>query len=132
MERAAEHIRITDQRAADVIPHKEERGFVFAVFSVNSERDLQGNTKTQGDKAEKNKMRSPKVVECKRFTVSTVEQDETSSVQLQKRSATLHMMVPRSAINPLNYTKSTTVINLHMVQSATATPRTTHVTNNVC
>ena len=32
MERAAEHMRITDQRAADVIPHKEERGFVFAVF----------------------------------------------------------------------------------------------------
>ena len=32
MARAAEHMRIMDQRAADVIPHEEERGFVFAAF----------------------------------------------------------------------------------------------------
>ena len=79
-----------------------------------------------------------------------------SNCKREVQRCLIHMMVPRSArvkhvkaneapellngelsegretrqhhINPLNHTKSTTVINLHMVQSATATPRTTHVT----
>ena len=103
-------------------------------------------------------MRSPQDVECKRFTVSRVEQDETSTVQLQKRSAVLlyshdgaekcqgetcgsdrssrtaHQRNQRGTrtrkhhINTINHTKPTIAINLHTVQSATATLRTTHVT----
>ena len=103
-------------------------------------------------------MRSPKDVACKRFTVGTVEQDWTSSFQLQKKSAillylhdgaenckgetygsdrssgTAHRRNQRGTrtrkhhINPINHTKSTIAINLHVVQSATATLRATHET----
>ena len=112
-----------------------------AFFGRNSQRNLQRNTTTKGDKAKKNKLCSPKGAACKRFNQKTTMLDshdgaekcwsETCgsdrSTRTAQRTNQRGTRIRQHHINQINHTKPTTAINLHMVQPATATLRTTHV-----
>ena len=113
-----------------------------AIFGRNSQRNLQRNTTTNGDKAKKNELRSPKGAACKRFNPKTIVLDSHDgaekcwsdtygsdrSTRTAQQTNQRGTRIRQHHINQINHTKPTIAINLHTVQSATATLRTTHVT----